>query len=77
MVIVELLMVKYSRAMSNVKELEARGCIVLHGLDVHRMSQHPFLSYFRFDRIIYNFPHAGYLRMNCPFSPEVNQLQVW
>ncbi|KAK9937414.1 hypothetical protein M0R45_014207 [Rubus argutus] len=71
----ELLMVKYSRAMSNVKELEARGCIVLHGLDVHRMSQHPFLSYFRFDRIIYNFPHAGY--MYGPFSSERDQFQIW
>ncbi|BBH01456.1 hypothetical protein with DUF2431 [Prunus dulcis] len=67
----ESLMLKYSKASSNVKELEARGCIVLHEVDVHSMSQHPFLIRLRFDRIIYNFPHAGYLLG--PFSSERNR----
>ncbi|CAB4307377.1 unnamed protein product [Prunus armeniaca] len=67
----ESLMLNYSKAMSNVKELEARGCKVLHEVDVHSMSQHPFLIRVRFDRIIYNFPHAGF------FSSERNRLQIW
>ncbi|KAI5332587.1 hypothetical protein L3X38_022716 [Prunus dulcis] len=71
----ESLMLKYSKALSNVKELEARGCIVLHEVDVHSMSQHPFLIRLRFDRIIYNFPHAGYLLG--PFSSERNRFQIW
>ncbi|XP_040362732.1 uncharacterized protein At4g26485 isoform X1 [Rosa chinensis] len=71
----ESLMRKYSKAMSNVMELENRGCVVLHEVDVHGMSQHPFLSCIRFDRIIYNFPHAGYLRG--PLSSEYNQFQIW
>lgn len=61
MLIVEELGVNYSNAMSNLKELEDRGCTILHGVDVHTMSQHPDLIYRRFDCIIYNFPHAGYL----------------
>ncbi|TQD77738.1 hypothetical protein C1H46_036723 [Malus baccata] len=68
----ESLMVNYSKAMSNVKELESRGCIVLHEVDVHSMSRHPFLISVRFDRIIYNFPHAGYLH-----GSERNKLQIW
>ncbi|CAL9016535.1 unnamed protein product [Prunus brigantina] len=67
----ESLILNYSKAMSNVKELEARGCKVLHEVDVHSMSQHPFLIRVRFDRIIYNFPHAGF------FSSERNRLQIW
>ncbi|XP_068325341.1 uncharacterized protein At4g26485-like [Pyrus communis] len=68
----ESLMVNYSKAMSNVKELESMGCIVLHEVDVHSMSRHPFLISVRFDRIIYNFPHAGYLH-----GSERNKLQIW
>ncbi|BFG28680.1 hypothetical protein CerSpe_149530 [Prunus speciosa] len=64
----ESLMLNYSKAMSNVMELEARGCKVLLEVDVHSMSQHPFLISERFDRIIYNFPHVGYL--HGPFSAE-------
>ncbi|XP_004306573.1 PREDICTED: uncharacterized protein At4g26485-like [Fragaria vesca subsp. vesca] len=71
----EALVVKYSRAMSNVMELKKRGCVVLHEVDVHTMSRHPFLSDIRFDRIVYNFPHAGYLHGQK--SSEHNQYQIW
>ncbi|KAM1234756.1 hypothetical protein ACFX2J_004305 [Malus domestica] len=71
----ESLMVNYSEAISNVKELESRGCIVLHEVDVHSMSRHPFLISVRFDRIIYNFPHAGYLHGSR--SCERNMFQIW
>ncbi|XP_021816969.1 uncharacterized protein At4g26485-like [Prunus avium] len=68
----ESLMLKYSEAISNVEELEARGCIVLHKVDVNRMSQHHLLISVRFDRIIYNFPHAGYVYG--PFCSESSQI---
>ncbi|XP_031405807.1 uncharacterized protein LOC116214556 [Punica granatum] len=51
---------KYSRASINLKELEDRGCTVLHGVDAHTMSTHPSLILKSFDRIVYNFPHAGF-----------------
>ncbi|XP_021828102.1 uncharacterized protein At4g26485-like [Prunus avium] len=52
---------KYSNAIGNVRELEERGCIVIYGVDAKQMSQHFFLSTQRFDRIVYNFPHVGFL----------------
>lgn len=52
---------KYSNAIANVRELEERGCLVLYGVDAKNMSQHFFLSTQRFDRIVYNFPHVGFL----------------
>ncbi|BBH01451.1 hypothetical protein with DUF2431 [Prunus dulcis] len=69
----ESLMLNYSKAMSKVMELEARGCKVLLEVDVHSMSQHPFLISERFDCIIYNIPHVGYL--HGPFSAECNGFQ--
>ncbi|ESR65942.1 hypothetical protein CICLE_v10010347mg [Citrus x clementina] len=56
----ELLMAKYSRAASNLKELEESGCTILHEVDAHTMSQHPMLYSKSFDRIVFNFPHAGF-----------------
>ncbi|KNA13914.1 hypothetical protein SOVF_112300 [Spinacia oleracea] len=57
----EILGKKYNNGIQNVRELEERGCIVLHGVDATQMSQHYFLSTQRFDRIIYNFPHVGFM----------------
>lgn len=57
----EMLGKKYSNGVENVRELEERGCIVLHGVDATKMSQHYFLSTQRFDRVIYNFPHVGFM----------------
>ncbi|OWM85915.1 uncharacterized protein At4g26485-like [Punica granatum] len=51
---------KYSRASINLKELEDRGCTVLHGVNAHTMSKHPSLILKSFDRIVFNFPHAGF-----------------
>ncbi|KAM5586823.1 uncharacterized protein ABKV19_005646 [Rosa sericea] len=70
----EELSVNYSNAMSHLKELEEKGCTILHGVDVHTMSQHPQLIYRRFDCIIYIFPHAGYLRVS--FSSESDKFQI-
>lgn len=61
---------KYSNGISNVRELEERGCIVLYGVDVKEMSHHFFLKTQRFDRIVYNFPHVGFL------YPENSHCQI-
>ncbi|XP_042518309.1 uncharacterized protein At4g26485-like [Macadamia integrifolia] len=55
----EMLMVKHPTAKANLKELKKLGCIILHELDCHTMTDHPFLKFMKFDRIIFNFPHAG------------------
>ncbi|XP_020221266.1 uncharacterized protein At4g26485 isoform X1 [Cajanus cajan] len=61
---------KYSNGLNNVMELEERGCLVLHGVDAKEMSQHFFLKTQRFDRIVYNFPHVGFL------YPENSHCQI-
>ncbi|CAN0922852.1 Heavy metal-associated isoprenylated plant protein 41 [Linum grandiflorum] len=52
---------KYKNAESNIEELERLGAQVLHRVDAtqmrHRGSE---LSIRKFDRIVYNFPHAGF-----------------
>lgn len=52
---------KYCNGVSNVLELEERGCRVFHGVDAKEMSNHFFLKTQRFDRIVYNFPHVGFI----------------
>ncbi|KAM1234757.1 hypothetical protein ACFX2J_004306 [Malus domestica] len=70
----ELLFSKYLCAKSNVKELEDRDCLVLHDVDVHTMSLHPLLIHKLFDRIVFNFPHAGFfLREHKKYQIELHQ----
>ncbi|CAN6196355.1 unnamed protein product [Urochloa humidicola] len=56
----EALRKKYYRAESNIMSLKSLGATVLHGIDVKRMKFHTNLKNRRFDRIVYNFPHAGF-----------------
>lgn len=63
-------MQKYSNVMSTLNELKGKGCTVLHEVDVHTMSQHPRLTNRRFDRIVFNFPHGGFILM------EHNKIQI-
>ncbi|KAG2328069.1 hypothetical protein Bca4012_037108 [Brassica carinata] len=51
---------KYSRARSNLKTLKRLGTSLLHGVDATKLKQHPHFHCRRFDRIIFNFPHAGF-----------------
>ncbi|KAF0913834.1 hypothetical protein E2562_024919 [Oryza meyeriana var. granulata] len=51
---------KYSKAESNIMELKRMGATVLHGVDAKRMKDHTSLKLRRFDRIVFNFPHAGF-----------------
>ena len=41
-------------------KLEAMGATVLHGVDVKDMNLHANLQLRWFDRIVFNFPHAGF-----------------
>ncbi|KAH1032422.1 hypothetical protein J1N35_044596 [Gossypium stocksii] len=51
---------KYKEAMANVSRLEELGCTVIHEVDCCTMSQHSKLKSNLFDRIVFNFPHAGF-----------------
>ncbi|GFP90973.1 uncharacterized protein at4g26485 [Phtheirospermum japonicum] len=56
----ERLMEKYKSAYANIAVLEIMGATVLHGVDATQMRTFPDLRLRKFDRIIYNFPHAGF-----------------
>ncbi|RDY02046.1 hypothetical protein CR513_14549, partial [Mucuna pruriens] len=55
------LMQKYESAPRNLSELEALGCTIVHEVSVHTMTEHSIVNRWRFDRVIFNFPHAGSL----------------
>ncbi|KAL0560851.1 hypothetical protein IC582_001265 [Cucumis melo] len=59
------LVMKYTHANRNLKILEELGGRVLHKVDATTMSQHPLLYDMLFDRIVFNFPHAGFLYGEC------------
>ncbi|XVF76972.1 hypothetical protein PTKIN_Ptkin14bG0002900 [Pterospermum kingtungense] len=50
----------YKKAMFNIQELRTRGCTVLHDVDATEMANHCLLRGIKYDRIVYNFPHAGF-----------------
>ncbi|KAK7381213.1 hypothetical protein VNO78_33744 [Psophocarpus tetragonolobus] len=52
---------KYGNALRNLSELKALGCTIVHNVHVHTMTEHPLLKDSYFDRIIFNFPHAGFI----------------
>ncbi|CAM8934820.1 unnamed protein product [Rhodiola kirilowii] len=52
---------KYSEARENLKILSELGCQIIHGVDALYMNRHPALEGHKFDRIVFNFPHAGFL----------------
>ncbi|CAH2033434.1 unnamed protein product [Thlaspi arvense] len=51
---------KYKNARSNLETLKRLGAILLHGVDATRLQLHPDLNRRRYDRVIFNFPHAGF-----------------
>ncbi|GJV53087.1 heavy metal-associated isoprenylated plant protein 41-like protein [Tanacetum coccineum] len=51
---------KYKRAKANLELLYSRGAQLLHGVDAMKMKLHTDLQMRKFDRIVYNFPHAGF-----------------
>jgi 25S rRNA (uracil2634-N3)-methyltransferase len=54
-----VLLRKYNDAESNIMELKRLETTILHGVDVKTMKFHTDLKNRRFDRIVFNFPHAG------------------
>jgi 25S rRNA (uracil2634-N3)-methyltransferase len=57
----EVLTNAYTNAMTNLEELKQLRCTVLHHVDAHIMYRHPHLRAKLFDRVIFNFPHAGFI----------------
>ncbi|CAH8391483.1 unnamed protein product [Eruca vesicaria subsp. sativa] len=51
---------KYKKARSNLEALKRLGASLLHGVDATKLHLHPHLNCRKFDRIIFNFPHAGF-----------------
>lgn len=45
-------------------ELRSRGRSIIHGLEATEMAQHVALRGILFDRIVFNFPHAGFFQVN-------------
>ncbi|KAG8385979.1 hypothetical protein BUALT_Bualt03G0101400 [Buddleja alternifolia] len=54
----------YQKFLSNIKKLRSRGCKVMHEIDATKMASHQLLGHLTFDRIIYNFPYAGFFKMS-------------
>ncbi|XP_057947734.1 uncharacterized protein At4g26485-like [Malania oleifera] len=61
---------KHPSARGNLERLESLECTIIHGVDAHTMSLHPALSHLSFHRIVFNFPHAGFL------LPEYHHIQI-
>ncbi|KAK9049055.1 hypothetical protein SSX86_031978 [Deinandra increscens subsp. villosa] len=57
----DLVIKKYKMAQANLQILYNYGAQLLHEVDATRMKLHTDLHLRKFDRIIYNFPHAGFL----------------
>ncbi|XP_044392167.1 heavy metal-associated isoprenylated plant protein 41 [Triticum aestivum] len=57
----EALTEKYDDAKSNVRKLKKMGAKVLHGISAKSMKHHSYLETRQFQRIIFNFPHAGFI----------------
>ena len=51
---------KYSEAESNLADLKKLGAVILHGVNAKTMKLHTDLKMRRFDRVVFNFPHAGF-----------------
>ncbi|KMS98471.1 hypothetical protein BVRB_4g091660 [Beta vulgaris subsp. vulgaris] len=55
----DFLIKNYEKFLTNKAELETRGSMVLHGVNARKMAKHPIIGSMVFDRIVFNFPHAG------------------
>nr|GMD81374.1 uncharacterized protein At4g26485-like isoform X1 [Ipomoea batatas] len=52
----------YDNAISNTAMMRRKGCKVIHGVDATDMANHPSLKGLKFDRIVFNFPYAGFFK---------------
>ncbi|KAL7088175.1 hypothetical protein ACP275_13G112300 [Erythranthe tilingii] len=58
----EFLKNNYPHAASNIEKLKSRGCEVIHGIDATKMANSKLLEPHKFNRIIFNFPLAGFFK---------------
>ncbi|XP_051128272.1 uncharacterized protein LOC127249505 [Andrographis paniculata] len=58
----EFLKKNYDGAASNINELRVRKCTVMHGVDATKLAGHQLLGKLKFDRIVFNFPFAGFFK---------------
>ncbi|XP_059658891.1 uncharacterized protein At4g26485-like [Cornus florida] len=72
----ESLKIKHPTAKANLEQLKELGCTVLHGVDASTMSCDPFLNSKLFDRIVFNFPHAGFSRRENDFLQILSHQMV-
>ena len=56
----DILKKRYRQAESNLAKLKEMGAVILHGVDAKTMRLHTDLRMRRFDRVVFNFPHAGF-----------------
>ncbi|KMS96779.1 hypothetical protein BVRB_8g199620 [Beta vulgaris subsp. vulgaris] len=70
----DTLVKSYKKASLNLRQLELMGATLLHEVDARLMKDHPLLNKIKFDRIVYNFPHAGfYGKEDNPFMIKMHQ----
>ncbi|KAH7861021.1 hypothetical protein Vadar_020693 [Vaccinium darrowii] len=70
----ELLMIKHPTANANLEKLEGLGCTILHEVDAKTMGCDPRLTSKLFDRVVFNFPHAGFtFREHDAYQIELHQ----
>nr|CAD1834875.1 unnamed protein product [Ananas comosus var. bracteatus] len=63
---------KHWTSTAHLTELAERGCTVVHGVDVRNMHEHVALKRMtRFDRVVFNFPHAGHDPLYCERHAEL------
>ncbi|KAL6567678.1 hypothetical protein OROGR_001346 [Orobanche gracilis] len=58
----DFLKTNYKDAPFNIMELRCRECKIMHGIDASKMANHELLGHLKFDRIIFNFPFAGFFK---------------
>ncbi|KAI3973859.1 hypothetical protein MKX01_030435 [Papaver californicum] len=50
----------YPDTKSNLESLRKLGATIMHGVDATQLKLYPDLQRRKFDRVIFNFPHAGF-----------------
>ncbi|XP_059664226.1 uncharacterized protein At4g26485-like [Cornus florida] len=48
---------------AHIHELKSRGCAVMHDVDATKMGDDYVPSSLKYDRIVFNFPHAGFSKI--------------
>lgn len=51
---------KHWSSEAHLQDLKELQCLILYKIDVKDMHEHKVLKKMKFDRIIFNFPHAGH-----------------